>query len=94
MVSTIDPTSTTTRRIVQPQPTTTTTTGHDRLLRNGSTGADVGRVQQALKARNPNLAIDNRFGPDTERSVRAFQRSQGITVDGIVGPETLSLIHI
>jgi len=90
MVSTIDPTSTTTRRIVQPQPTTTTTTGHDRLLRNGSTGADVGRVQQALKARNPNLAIDNRFGPDTERSVRAFQRSQGITVDGIVGPETRS----
>ncbi|WP_227522072.1 peptidoglycan recognition protein family protein [Bacillus solitudinis] len=46
-------------------------------------GDDVKRVQRAL-----NVETDSLYGPITERSVRNFQRSEGIVVDGIVGPQT------
>ncbi|XXF79569.1 peptidoglycan-binding protein [Myxococcaceae bacterium GXIMD 01537] len=36
---------------------------------------------------NPGAA-DGVFGPKTKQAVMAFQRAQGITVDGIVGPQT------
>lgn len=32
--------------------------------------------------------IDGWFGPVTERAVRAFQQTRGLTVDGAAGPET------
>lgn len=32
--------------------------------------------------------LDGRFGSETERAVRAFQRDRGLAADGIVGPET------
>jgi len=35
------------------------------------------------------LETDGIFGPRTEAAVRAFQRAEGITVDGIVGPVTM-----
>jgi|GEM_PF-4953641 len=34
------------------------------------------------------LAVDGIYGPRTATVVQAFQRSQGITADGIVGPQT------
>ncbi|MGO4887962.1 peptidoglycan-binding protein [Anaerobacillus sp. MEB173] len=46
-------------------------------------GEDIKRVQRAL-----NTAVDGLYGPMTERAVRNFQRREGITVDGIVGPQT------
>jgi N-acetylmuramoyl-L-alanine amidase len=33
--------------------------------------------------------VDGRFGPETERAVKAFQRSYGLVGDGSVGPQTL-----
>jgi len=60
------------------------------LLKLDSHGADVVALQRALKARgfDPG-APDGDFGPGTEAAVIAFQKSEGLTPDGIVGPQTL-----
>jgi peptidoglycan hydrolase-like protein with peptidoglycan-binding domain len=46
-------------------------------------------VQKALSqlGQDPGK-IDGKDGPATQRAVRAFQASQTIKIDGIVGPET------
>jgi murein DD-endopeptidase MepM/ murein hydrolase activator NlpD len=53
------------------------------LLRLGSTGPDVVRVQSAL-----GQAPDGVFGPRTDAAVRVFQGRNGLVVDGIVGRHT------
>jgi peptidoglycan hydrolase-like protein with peptidoglycan-binding domain len=60
------------------------------VLRRGSTGAAVRRLQRSLAISEllPNTGIDGRFGAATERAVRSFQEAVGIGVDGIVGPQT------
>jgi peptidoglycan hydrolase-like protein with peptidoglycan-binding domain len=65
---------------------TTTTSG---ILRNGSRGADVQRVQALLTTAGyaPGPA-DGIFGPKTELAVLAFQDEHGLRVDGLVGPST------
>jgi peptidoglycan hydrolase-like protein with peptidoglycan-binding domain len=42
-------------------------------------------MQQALK-----IGADGIFGPGTERALKAWQRSNGLTADGIAGPATLA----
>ncbi|HSP77131.1 MAG TPA: peptidoglycan-binding protein [Myxococcaceae bacterium] len=58
-------------------------------LREGARGPAVKELQQKLQAAgfSPGAA-DGVFGPKTKKAVLAFQRAQGITVDGIVGPQT------
>lgn len=52
-------------------------------------GSDVTRLQQALTNRGFNpQGIDGAFGNNTRAAVMAFQRAQGLTADGIVGPDT------
>lgn len=46
-------------------------------------GDDVRFVQQKVGA-----GIDGKFGTETKRLVRAFQAREGLTPDGIVGPQT------
>jgi peptidoglycan hydrolase-like protein with peptidoglycan-binding domain len=62
------------------------------VLRRGSKGAWVGNVQRRLKTNYPayagRLAVDNDFGPGTEKAVREFQRRSGLKDDGIVGDQT------
>ncbi len=59
------------------------------LLRQGSRGASVERLQALLNAADDaGLAEDGIVGPLTENAVRAFQASQRLLVDGIVGPQT------
>ena len=63
-------------------------------LRRGDRGDGVRWVQQALRNRNVRdkngdlLVVDGSFGPLTESAVRSFQRSIGLSGDGIVGPIT------
>ncbi|MCL2388379.1 MAG: peptidoglycan-binding protein [Defluviitaleaceae bacterium] len=62
------------------------------LIRVGSRGADVERVQRclnSLRGRFPSIGqlnVDGVFGPITEASVREFQRLFGLNPDGIIGP--------
>ncbi|KQZ91096.1 hypothetical protein ASD62_11600 [Phycicoccus sp. Root563] len=60
------------------------TPGH--LLR----GEDVVALQERLNTLGfASGRVDGRFGPETERAVRSFQRAYGLPGDGSVGPETL-----
>jgi hypothetical protein len=40
------------------------------------------------------VAADGVFGPITERAVKRFQRSNGLLVDGIVGPQTRAALGL
>ena len=57
-------------------------------LRIGSSGTAVRTLQQALVNKGYSLSVDGAFGPMTQNAVISFQRSVGITADGIVGPVT------
>ncbi len=50
------------------------------VLRTGSEGAAVTRMQSALQ-----IEADGYFGPQTEAAVRAFQASQGLSGTGVFG---------
>ena len=53
-------------------------------------GEDVVSLQERLNTLGFAAGrVDGRFGPNTERAVRAFQRAYGLPGDGAVGPETL-----
>lgn len=39
------------------------------------------------------LEVASIFGPMAEHSVRAFQQAHGLSVDGIVGPDTYAAMH-
>lgn len=52
-------------------------------LKVGSKGADVKYLQTALK-----VTADGIFGAGTKKAVVAFQKKNGLTADGIVGPVT------
>lgn len=67
-----------------PRALTTTST-----LKRGAEGEQVKALQQALAREgfDPG-SVDGKFGANTERAVKAFQRANGLTVDGVVGPKT------
>ena len=56
----------------------------------GATGSDVTRLQRLFVEMKllDATGIDGSFGPITEQTVRDFQGSDGLVVDGIVGPAT------
>lgn len=53
-------------------------------IKLGSKGEDVKFLQQTLGI----SPVDGDFGPKTEAAVKAFQKSKGLTADGIVGRYT------
>ncbi len=65
------------------------------LSRRGSTGSEVTRIQTKLKNWGYySGSVDGIYGSKTECAVRAFQRKNGLTADGIAGPQTLSAMGI
>jgi hypothetical protein len=62
-------------------------------LRRGDSGPAVAEVQQILAGFGYTVVVDSTFGPQTEKAVRSWQRSNGLTVDGIVGPVTLESLR-
>jgi hypothetical protein len=61
-----------------------------RTIHVGSHGEAVREAQQLLKAHGFDPGrVDGDMGTKTRAAVEAFQRSRGITVDGVIGRETL-----
>lgn len=71
--------------------------GQPPLLRQGMIGLEVGQLQQqlrrALGLSPAELPADGHFGPRTEAAVMAFQREQGLAIDGLAGPDTLAALQ-
>lgn len=57
------------------------------LLKKGSQGEDVKKLQKAL-----GLKYDGDFGANTEQAVKVFQQNHGLTPDGKVGKLTWAII--
>lgn len=55
------------------------------ILRLGSTGPEVKRMQAALR-----IPSDGQFGPGTEAALKKWQAAHGLTVDGVAGPKTMA----
>ena len=69
------------------------------VVYQGQSGEAVRALQYMLAVAGefydviPPLEVDGVFGPATAAAVRAFQRSAGLTVDGIAGEETWKALH-
>lgn len=65
------------------------------LSKMGSRGDEVRRIQQKLKSMGYYTgSVDGIYGTQTQSAVKKFQRDNGLTVDGIAGPKTLSYLGI
>jgi lysozyme len=78
-----------------PPPASSPTTATPNLPANmvitiGMTNTYVGLLQRALNSygAEPQLTVDNNFGPGTKYAVEQYQLENGLAVDGIVGPKT------
>ena len=58
------------------------------LVRLGNRNHPVGTLQHLLRAHKHMVTVDGFFGVKTAAAVRAFQRDNHLSVDGIVGPQT------
>jgi flagellum-specific peptidoglycan hydrolase FlgJ len=60
----------------------------------GSRGRDVSHLQDTLRSAGFNPGkTDGIFGPKTEAALRNFQRSKGLSVDGIAGDQTFGALR-
>lgn len=61
------------------------------LLKAGDTGVLVESLQRTLNARlkpSPNIGVDGDFGPQTEQTVKDFQRQEHLEETGVVDEKT------
>lgn len=65
------------------------------LSKIGSRGNEVKAIQEKLIERGLYQGkADGIYGPNTEKGVKLFQKQQGLSVDGIAGPQTLKRLGI
>ena len=63
------------------------------ILRQGAQGPDVTTLQTLLCDAVERVRVDGAFGPETADAVKAFQKANGLTVDGVVGPKTWAALY-
>lgn len=68
----------------------------DRLLHFKDAGDDVKNIQEALKQLGYDLSkygTDGLIGSETTAAIKAFQQAKGLSVDGVVGPDTVKALQ-
>jgi peptidoglycan hydrolase-like protein with peptidoglycan-binding domain len=63
---------------------------YGRFLQLGDRGSQVSALQESLTAAGFASGDDGIFDQATQKAVMRFQQAKGLTVDGIVGPQTLA----
>ena len=61
---------------------------HPAILRSGSQGSDVERLQQELSTLGYEVPVSGNFDGDTQTAVKKFQQQNDLKVDGVVGAHT------
>lgn len=64
------------------------------ILTSGTRGTDVTALQHFLVQRGYSVSVDGYFGSAMLSAVKAFQSANGLTADGIAGPNTWSKVVI
>lgn len=65
-----------------------------RTVKKGSSGEDVKQLQTMLNALGYDCGLaDGKFGTKTDTAVRAFQKKEGLMIDGVVGKQTWTLLE-
>ncbi len=62
-------------------------------LQSGDKGDAVKKLQKALQALNYNVSADGTYGPETLSAIKTFQERNGLTVDGVAGAGTQTLLY-
>ena len=77
----------------EPDPNAPTYGIPERTLRSGYTGLDVKYTMQRLYDLGfYNGKVDEKFGSGMLKAVKAFQKKNGLTVDGVVGIKTITIL--
>jgi len=64
------------------------------VLKIGSTGLPVRRAQKRMSLVGYDVGgVDGRYGIQTQAAVKKLQQQHGVSVDGVVGPQTWSIIN-
>jgi Ca-activated chloride channel homolog len=65
------------------------------MLQEGDKGYEVERLQKALTDLGfYKGTIDEKFSPELTEAVKEYQKSENLTVDGVVGPATLKKLNL
>ena len=66
-----------------------------RVLRRGSRGEDVERLQRTLRDAGFDVGeVDGKFGPRTESALKAYQQANGLRADGRAGEDTFGAMGL
>ncbi len=88
--SSVPTTSTTTSTTTKTPTATPAPTG---TLTPGSSGVQVKRLQRALAALGYRVGkVDGSYGPATKNALARFQKANGLSADGVLGPKTLRVL--
>ena len=68
------------------------TTFAAQAYRVGDQGSEIAEIQGKLVLLGYDVMADGDFGPATVEAIKAFQKSQGLEVNGLIGPATYAAL--